>query len=278
MALTVLTWNLFHGRDFPPNPALRTWRSRLLRVSERDATHLQVNRELFDEFAGLLAGARWDLALLQESPPRWATGLARACNAEHHLCLTSRNSFSWVRAALARLNPDLIASNEGGSSLTLVRRDAGRIIERHELELGRGPGPERRTMAFTRIELIDERQICVANLHASAGPERRALAEEQVMHAAARAAARAASAPLILGGDLNLRPRQSTAFARLEARFGLLGPTSPGSLDHLLYRDLEALSPAASWAPEQREVAEDALRIRLSDHAPVQGEFRIDAG
>ena len=26
----VLSWNLFHGRDFPPDRALLTWRSRLL--------------------------------------------------------------------------------------------------------------------------------------------------------------------------------------------------------------------------------------------------------
>ncbi len=29
MELTVLLLNLFHGRDFPPDPELRTWRSRL---------------------------------------------------------------------------------------------------------------------------------------------------------------------------------------------------------------------------------------------------------
>ena len=32
-ALRVLSWNLFHGRDFPPDPALRTLRSRLLRTT-----------------------------------------------------------------------------------------------------------------------------------------------------------------------------------------------------------------------------------------------------
>ena len=51
MKLRAITWNLFHGRDFPPDPALLTWRSRLLRISERNATHLQVNRSLLPEFA-----------------------------------------------------------------------------------------------------------------------------------------------------------------------------------------------------------------------------------
>ncbi|HEX8958193.1 MAG TPA: hypothetical protein VF770_00045, partial [Solirubrobacterales bacterium] len=87
MAFTAIGWNLFHGRDFPPDPALFTWRSRLLRVGERNATHVQVNRDLAAEFAALLAAAEWDVALLQECPPRFAAPLARACGAEAHRAL-----------------------------------------------------------------------------------------------------------------------------------------------------------------------------------------------
>ena len=79
MEFTAISWNLFHGRDYPPDPALRTWRSRLLRFDERNATHVQVNRDLTAEFATLLAGAAWDVALLQECPPRFAEPLAAAC-------------------------------------------------------------------------------------------------------------------------------------------------------------------------------------------------------
>ena len=76
--IRALTWNLFHGRDFPPDPALRTRRSRLLRVTERNETHAQVNRSLRREFTQLLAAADWDVALLQEFPPRWAADTAEA--------------------------------------------------------------------------------------------------------------------------------------------------------------------------------------------------------
>ena len=69
--MRVLSWNLYHGRDFPPDKALFTLRSRLLRVTERNATHVQVNRPLRDEFAGWIAGHEWDVALLQEAPPLW---------------------------------------------------------------------------------------------------------------------------------------------------------------------------------------------------------------
>ena len=82
MEFTAIAWNLFHGRDFPPDPELRSWRSRLLRIDERNETHVQVNRDLTTEFATLLAGAAWDVALLQECPPRFAEPLARACAAE----------------------------------------------------------------------------------------------------------------------------------------------------------------------------------------------------
>ena len=163
----VLTWNLAHGRDHPPDERLKTWRSRLLRISERNATHIQVNRDLFEEFASLIAGWDWDIALFQEAPPRWAQPLAKRCGADAHRALTARNALAPLRSAFARVNPDLIASNEGGSNLTLVR--GGAISERRELELRRSPArrlrrqPERRTMAFTRLAS----GICVANLHAS---------------------------------------------------------------------------------------------------------------
>ena len=213
---TAIAWNLFHGRDFPPDPELRTWRSRLLRFDERNETHVQVNRDLTDEFATLLAGAAWDVALLQECPPRFAAPLARACAAEAHRVLTSRNSLGPLRGLLARQNPDLIASGEGGSNLTLVRVPGplGGIAERRELAIHEG-APERRAMALTRTAS----GVCVANLHATNdAPE---LAAEDVLLAARAATEFAGGAPLLFGGDLNLRPaenpRSSSGCARTSA-------------------------------------------------------------
>src|SRR5262249_58507409 len=96
-------------------------RSRLLRLDERNETHIQVNRDLTAEFATLLAASAWDVALLQECPPRFAEPLAAACGAEWQRALTSRNELGPLRGLLARQNPDLMASGEGGSNLTLVR-------------------------------------------------------------------------------------------------------------------------------------------------------------
>ena len=269
MQFTAVSWNLFHGRDFPPDPALFTWCSRLLRIEERGTTHVQVNRDLEEEFARVLAAARWDVALLQECPPRFAASLARACEAESHRVLTSRNSLGALRAAVARLNPDLIASGEGGSNLTLVRASGalGEIVERRELEIHRGR-PERRAMAFTRTAS----GVCVANLHAT--NDRPALAAEDVLKAARAGAGWAGGAPLVFGGDLNLRPASDpSVFDALRDGFGLVGTTGPQAIDHLLSRGATVVEPAAPWPAERRELPHDGLALRLSDHAPVEAAF-----
>jgi endonuclease/exonuclease/phosphatase family metal-dependent hydrolase len=266
---TAIAWNLFHGRDFPPDPRLRSWRSRLLRIGERNRTHVQVNRDLAPEFAALLSSWAWDVALLQECPPRFAEPLARACGAEAHRALTSRNALGGLRSLLARQNPDLMASGEGGSNLTLVRVPGrlGGIVERRDLTIHAG-APERRSMALTRTAS----GLCVANLHATNDVP--AMASEDVLGAARTAAEFAAEAPLLFGGDLNLRPAESPeVFAKLREDFGLGEPTGPRAIDHLLARGLEVLDAPVAWAPERRELALDGLALRLSDHAPVEARF-----
>lgn len=275
---TALSWNLFHGRDFPPDDALRTWRSRLLRTTERGATHAQVNRDLYKQFSSILAGAEWDVALLQECPPRWGERLAFDCGAEAHLAPTSRNlPLPALQRIAARFNPDLIASWEGGSNLTLIRTSAiggSAIADRQELTLTERP--ERRVMAFTRLRA----GLCIANLHASAPHE---MAEKEVPRAAASALHWADGSPLLLGGDFNIRPAKSGFVFDALARERGLAPATPGdAIDHLLVHGLDVVEAPAKWAPERREVPDPtagrgapALPIRLSDHAPVQARFAL---
>jgi hypothetical protein len=281
-----ITWNLFHGRDAPPDRSLHTWRSRLLKISERGSEYVQVNRSLFADFATALSGMRWDVALLQESPPRWAPRLAEALGAETHITLTSRNWLPRLQGVIADLNPDLIASSEGGSNLTLMR---GALIEgsepaaaeRRDLVIHEGR-PEPRTMAFTRLSA----GLCVANLHAT--NDRPDLAGPEVLRAAETAVEWAAGAPLLFGGDLNLRPaEQPEVFEQLRDGYGLAPPTAPRSIDHLLARGLEIVEPP--YPLPHPEVArepsfrgplglwrrEAGRRIRLSDHAPVGATYRL---
>jgi endonuclease/exonuclease/phosphatase family metal-dependent hydrolase len=131
--------------------------------------------------------------------------------------------------------------------------------------------PERRAMAFVRTAS----GVCIANLHATNDVPR--LAEQDVIRAAGAAAGWAGGAPLLFGGDLNLRPAEDpTAFELLESRFGLRGLTGPHAIDHLLTRGLRALAPARQWPPERREVREGGLAIRLSDHAPVEARYTTE--
>src|SRR3954469_5301766 len=166
--LRVLTWNLFHGRDHPPDPRLRTWRSRLLKVTEHNDTYAQVNQPLLDEFAAVIAGAEWSVCMLQECPPPWAEPLAQASGAGAHRVLTSRNQLAPLRRALARWNPDLIASGEGGSTLILVR-PPWRTLERGAALLN--PQPRRKLRERRRMALVTIAAggavVCMANLHAS---------------------------------------------------------------------------------------------------------------
>ena len=277
--LRVLTWNVYHGRDAPPNRALRTLRSLVRRREEHDQTHVQLNRPLRDEFATLIAHARWDVCLLQEAPPSWDATLARACGAASFVSLTSRNWLAPVRGRLAWWNPDLMGSWEGGSNITLVRPPWRIVGASRSLLLNPFPGRalrERRRMSFVRLR--DEgKDVCVANLHLTAGA--RVRAEAEARRAAATAVPWAGHAPLVVGGDFNLRPRETRIFERLERDHGLASATAPGALDHLLARGLDVVKPPHAWPPESREldvpVGLESRRLRLSDHAPVEAAFGV---
>jgi endonuclease/exonuclease/phosphatase family metal-dependent hydrolase len=267
-----MTWNLFHGRDHPADPALLTWRSRLLRVTESNATHAQVNRPLLREFAETIAGREWDVALLQEVPPRWLRPLARAARASGASALTSRNFAAVLRATLAEVNPDLIASNEGGSNQLLVR-PPWRLADVMRLTLTMRP--ERRSMLVALLHGPDGRDLAVANLHATAGaPE---AAGREVLAAAETALELANGAPLLFGGDLNLRPARSPqVFEELERRFDVRGPVEPRSIDHLLVYGLDVLAPAHMLPASAREAPGPGGRLlTLSDHATVVATFGV---
>lgn len=264
MQIDATTWNVFHGRDFPPDPALFTWRSWLFGIEERNTTHVQVNRNLFEEFAGVLAAAPWDVALLQELPPRWAYRLADVCGAGMQLTLTSRNWLRSIRRPIAQRLPDLMGAWEGGANAILARGALRSRLGSKEVVL-RGP-PERRLLTLAELDP----GLVVGNLHAS-GPS--PLAAEDTRMAAEAAVAFAGDDPLILGGDFNVTPDESGVYDELDRRFGLRQPTGPHAIDHLLTRGLEITSPPTAWPDTAREVRAGDRAIRLSDHAPVQGSF-----
>jgi endonuclease/exonuclease/phosphatase family metal-dependent hydrolase len=270
IVFSALTWNLFHGRDHPPEEGLHTWRSRILARTERGDRYAQVNTPLRESFVGNLAGWEWDVALLQEAPPRWFDDLCAGCAAQGGLVLTSRNSLGPIRAALAEWNPDLIASGEGGSNMLLVR-PPWRLADVDRVTLAERP--ERRRMILGRMEAPDGSRVALACMHLSVPNTGQGQAE--ALAAAERARAYAGDDPLLFGGDLNLRPRQhGAAFDLLAKAHGLTAPTGPRAIDHLLARDVETVEPPTALPGEERDVeGPDGLRVRLSDHAPVAASF-----
>ena len=219
--MQVLTWNLFHGRAVPP-----------------------AGRDLRADFAALLASWEWDVALLQEVPPWWPVHLARAAGAEQRCALTARNALLPLRRAFAERWPDLIKSNGGGANAILVR--GARITEHRVARLRRVP--ERRVVHAVALDT----GVWVANLHAQVHSETRA--QEDLRHAAQAALVWAGDAPLVLGGDLNVRE---------PAALASLGYAGGHGVDHVLARGLTPAGPA--------RVLE---RQGLSDHAPVSVAFR----
>jgi endonuclease/exonuclease/phosphatase family metal-dependent hydrolase len=223
--MRVLTWNLFHGRSEPPS-----------------------GRGLAAEFAARLAAWEWDVALLQEAPPWWPPLLARSAGAEVRTALTSRNAGLALRRTLAERWPDLIKSNGGGCNAILARKT---IAEHRAVRLR--IWPERRVAQFARVR----DGTCLANFHGSA---RVALAEVELECLWERALAWAGEAPLIIGGDMNLRsPRAPDSdIVHLARR----------DVDHLFARGLE---PSADAELLDRRVVLDENQVELSDHVPLVG-------
>jgi endonuclease/exonuclease/phosphatase family metal-dependent hydrolase len=213
--MRVLTWNLFHGRSRPP-----------------------ARRSLLNEFAAALDGWEWDVALLQEVPPWWPPLLAAATGAEQRTQLTSRNWLLPVRRAISSRNPDILKSNGGGADTILVR---GSIRDHRAVRLRRLP--ERRWAHGVRLMDGD----WAVNVHSQNGPQALALADTRRALDAARALA--GGAPLIFGGDVNLkRP-----------------PPLPG-LIHVAGNDVDHVFTDGRPAAGRGQVLD---RGRLSDHAPV---------
>ena len=209
MSLSVLTWNLFHGRAVPP-----------------------AGRDLFEEFAGALAGWAWDVALLQEVPPWWPGPLAERAGADQRFVLTSRNALPAARRFVAIRWPDLIKSNGGGANAILVR-DLG-IDEHRRLLLGRWP--ERRWMHALRLG----NGVWAGNLHTEARTDQGQLAADTLR-------SWAGGSPAVLGGDFNVADVPLPGFVRA----GGVG------VDQVLVRGLEG------------EGVSVLDRHSLSDHAPL---------
>jgi endonuclease/exonuclease/phosphatase family metal-dependent hydrolase len=220
--MLVLTWNLFHGRAVP---------------ERREA--------LLGEFAAVIGGWEWDVALLQEVPPWWPPALGRAAGASARTALTSRNWLLPLRRRVAERRPDLIKSNGGGANAVLVR---GTPVLEHRVRRLRSR-PERRVVHA--VALADG--AWVANLHAQVHSEARAQADLALAGRTVLGWAR--DSPVLLGGDANVREPRVPGFTHLGGH----------GVDHVLGRGFVAAGPARTLE-----------RGSLSDHPAVLVEVLRD--
>lgn len=174
-------------------------------------------RDLLPEFTAALRGWEWDVALLQEVPPWWPESLATSLESEQRTVLTSHG---------------------GGANAIVVRAD--RIADHRWARLCRLP--ERRWVHGVRLGC----GIWVANLHATVHDD--AAAERDGSLAASTALGWAAGAPLVLGGDLNVRR------------------PAPAGLEHAGGNDVDHVFVSGLRVDGTPTVLD---RGRLSDHAPA---------
>ena len=223
------------------------------------------------------------MALLQECPPRFCAPLARACGAEAHRALTSRNSLGALRALAARAQPRPDRLRRGR-----LEPDPGPLFRcalcaqrNHATDGAAGGSPSGASWRSTRAGPSGGRWpspappsgLCVANLHAT--NDRPELADR------GRAARRGGRDRLGGRGAAALRRRPQPAAGR-EPR-GLRRAARalrPRRADRPATRSTTCWSAGwrrssrrASWPPERRELREDGLRPAPLRPRPGRGRF-----
>ena len=216
------------------------------------------------EFAAVLSAARWDVALLQECPPRWAPRLAAACDATMHRTLTSRNWLASIRGPAgapeprpARLLGGRLQPDPGpGAARRSASRDRRELLlrrrpERRKVDFARpGPGALRRQPARQRPRPARRgRHPPRRRGRGRLGRRRPADPGRRPQPAPDATAASTPSSPSGSASSAPPPPRRSTTCWPAASR---------------------SSSPPRAWPPEAREVPFDGLAIRLSDHAPVE--------
>ena len=254
----------------PPDPALHTLRSKLLRITERNDTHVQVNRDLLPEFA-----AR------PRSPPSGTSPSSRSARRAGPLpspgrpAATPTSSSPPATPSPPPRPPRPLQSRPDRRQRGWLqphppppRHPLGRIIERRELVLHEAP-PRAPRMAFARTSS----GLCIANLHATVrNPPR---ATDEVLHAAARRHRLGRRRPRCSSAATSTSPPAEPPTSSSSSPNDTPSPRRPAT------RRSTISSPAAPnrstrrppGRPQLREVAEDGRAMRLSDHSPIHATF-----
>jgi endonuclease/exonuclease/phosphatase family metal-dependent hydrolase len=233
--LLVRTWNLFHGNAVPPErQAYLEEMVRLVAADEPDVVCLQEVPVWALEHLGAWSGMT-AIGAVAARPLLFSARLGKLVTDFNHGLLRSAVT---GQANAVLLRRTLSIEDQGSSTITISRRGEG----------------ERRVCQTLRLADVG----FLANVHVTTE-----LAADQFLRVATLVEELApADEPVILCGDMNVRPGESRAYEEL-AEWGYSEPT-PG-IDQILVRGLPA-TPLSVW-PEERRRVDGRL---LSDHAPVE--------
>jgi endonuclease/exonuclease/phosphatase family metal-dependent hydrolase len=261
-SLLVRTWNIAHGRDFPP-----------------DADHRHLRRKLLREMAAVMTEDDPDLVLLQEVPV-WAAdvlrehtgmGVTLAATYGAHIPFAHVPLPLAVGAAVGRALPDLVRTQVEGQAQAVLYGPALLLVSARRVQLNertRLRGEPRIAQLARLRHRRAGRELVVANVHADPG------GDEQLEKAGFVLERFARGAPMVLGGDLNA-DMGSPGVRSLVAR-GFVEESGDVGIDHLLVRGMEVEWAATRWLPERRDFRHDGSRpVRLSDHDPVDTVVRF---
>ena len=273
LAMRVLSWNLYHGRDFPPDPALFT----LARPAAAEDRAKRDPRPGQPAAPRRVRGRARRARVGRRPPPGGAAALvprrcARAPARTARSCRTSRNWCPPLQRRLADWNPDLLASFDGGSNQMLVRAPGTGA---------RAAPPDARPPARAAAHALGAarasrgqacaRRTCTPPRACPSVPRPRWCGRPSTRSPGRTATRSSSAATSTCARRATRSPSRSSASA-------CSSPRRPprDAIDHLLVRGLEVVERPRRLAPERRELTEpDGLRIRLSDHAPVSGAFAL---
>jgi len=233
VSLLVRTWNLFHGNATPPE-----------------------RRGFLEEMVRLVASDGPDVVCLQEVPV-WALRRLEGWSGMTAFGAVAARPRAWS-AELGRLVTELDhgllrSALTGQANAILLSRS---LHARDERALVVSRGGERRVCQAVRVAGVG----LVGNFHVTGGR----VADEQFLRAAAFVDALAEpEEPVILAGDVNVRPGTGDTYGELRD-WGFSQPLA-GSIDQILVRNAPSTHPEA-WPVERRRV-DGRL---FSDHAPVE--------
>jgi endonuclease/exonuclease/phosphatase family metal-dependent hydrolase len=238
--LLVRSWNIFHGRTYPPGR--RAYLEEAIALVSRDHPDVICLQEL----------PLWSLSQLD----RWSGMAVFSARTRHRLGRFGRRPtdvhHGYIRSLLTgQANAILVAKKL--SALEHGRRVlSGRLIE--------WPN-ERRVSHGVRIRDVNGGELAIVNLHLShTGQGRPTQAELRTTVAFAGELARTGE-PIVLAGDFNL----TSASQGLQELVGV-GYSPPGSgIDHIMVRGAPS-TPLEVWPVERRTIDGRVL----SDHPPVE--------